>query len=138
MVLTQKNSRAKPGRFANRLVALMSAKAISAQALKDLAEVSYEHIRKLVTGVALPSKGLVKEIAGVLKVPAGELQDLADFDRIHRKYGEAPAKLAGRNPEIEPLNLLWSGLTQMQKEELLVLARFFVDRNQAPRTKQNI
>ena len=116
-------------RFASELHRLTASNQLSTRQLAERTGTTYEHIRKLLAGEALPSKRLLKDIAQVLGTSASLLQEAADLHRVEHKYGKLLLRVAGRNPELHQLDLLWPSLTGIQKDELIALARFFVDRN---------
>ena len=85
--------------------------------IADLAEkvgTSYEHVRNVAKGNAVPSKLMVRALADALKIKADELDRIVTADRIRVKFGTIPLELAGKNPELEPLERVWNHLSGTQ------------------------
>jgi transcriptional regulator with XRE-family HTH domain len=104
--------------------------------MKDLAEqfdVTYEHVRRVVRGEAIPSKYVLKLFAQELDIPYPELERVAVSDKIKRKYGSIPAELAGKNPSLEPVERVWGKLTEDQQSALIDMATSFAKRNRIAR-----
>jgi transcriptional regulator with XRE-family HTH domain len=90
---------------------------------------SYEHIRKLAKGQVVPSKSMVKSLAVVLKIEANEFERVAIADRIRLKFGTIPLEMAGKNPELEPLERVWNHLSQDHKADLIAQAEAWAKRD---------
>jgi len=100
--------------------------------IADLAEklgTSYEHVRGMVNGNTLPSKLMVKALADALKMKQEELDRIVTADRIRVKFGTIPLELAGKNPELEPLERVWKYLSQEHKADLIVQAEAWAKRD---------
>lgn len=62
---------------------------------------TYEHARKLVKGMAFPSRLLLKEICRVLTLSFDEMDQLLVEDKLRYKYGSRYAEALGENPRYE-------------------------------------
>ncbi len=106
--------------FANKLQQLMNEKSPQywIQDLADALHISFEHARKMVKGLVVPTRIRVEALAQIFDVDAAELIALAEADRFDRKYG---ASSAGSifNPEVAPFANAWGVLTDHQKSHLL-------------------
>lgn len=71
---------------------------LSIRDVARLANVTYEHIRKLVRGLAYPSPWLVQQLADLLNLDKNELNKLAVADRIESKFGTTAAILGWQRP----------------------------------------
>ncbi len=90
---------------------------------------TYEHVRKLSKGLAYPSPHMLDHLARILRLDTEELGRTVVADKIRFKFGGMPALLAGKKPDMQPLEETWDSLTQDQKDDLLFLARSMVQRN---------
>lgn len=101
--------------------------------LKDVATkvgTSYEHVRNIVRGNALPSNTMAEALAKALKIKKEELERVITADRIRIKFGTIPLELAGKNPELEPLERVWNQLSQDHKADLIAQAQAWAKRDQ--------
>ncbi len=104
------------------------------QELADAVQVSYEHTRKMVRGLSVPSKFVIRALAEIFKIDASELEAVAKTDQFHRKYGEdSPTPIF--NPEVAPFATAWTMLTEAQKTFLLTHLKTFVSKNAKAVTK---
>lgn len=63
--------------------------------------ITYEHARKLVKGMAFPSRLLLKEICHVLDLNFEELDRVLVEDKLRHKYGARYAEALGEDPRYE-------------------------------------
>ena len=114
---------------------LISAKmAERGKSIKEMAEavgITYEHVRRVVRGEAVPSKFVLKALCDALGIPYRDAQRTATADTIRFKYGDFPAEIAGKDPTLDPIERVWAQLTEDQKATLIDMARSFVKRNRA-------
>jgi transcriptional regulator with XRE-family HTH domain len=100
--------------------------------IADLAEkvgTSYEHVRNITKGNIVPSKLMVRGLAEALKIKREELDRIATADRIRVKFGTIPLELAGKNPELEPLERVWNHLSKEHKADLIAQAQAWAKRD---------
>ncbi len=90
---------------------------------------SYEHVRNITKGNAVPSQFMVQALATALGMNNVELDRIATADRIRTKFGTIPLELAGKNPELEPLERVWSHLSQEHKADLIAQAQAWAKRD---------
>ncbi len=64
-------------------------------------DITYEHARKLVKGIAFPSRLLLKEICRVLDLNFDEMDLLLVEDKLRHKYGPRYAEALGEDPRYE-------------------------------------
>ena len=95
--------------------------------------VGYEQIRKVVRGLSFPSDQLLREIANVLGLKYKELNELMVADQIRERHGQIPAIMSKKNPELQPIELVWTSLSQPQKESLVAMAEAYARTNTNPR-----
>lgn len=94
----------------------------------DVLGISYEHSRKMVRGLAVPTRFLILAIAKEFGEDPGELERLAKEDSFRRKYGaESPTPIF--NPEVAPFATAWHMLTDSQKNDLLARLKTHVAAN---------
>ena len=76
----------------------------------------------------MPSKAMVKNLAA-LKMNEAELERLATADRIFARFRTIPLELAGKNPELEPLERVWKYLSQDHRADLIAQAEAWAKRD---------
>ena len=116
-------------RTAERLTKRMKELNLSIRELAEKVGATYEHVRSLVRGNAIPSKPMVQTLAKALRMDQVELERLATADRIRVKYGKIPLELAGKNPELEPLERVWPHLSKEHKADLIAQAEAWARRD---------
>ena len=75
--------------------------------LKELAhkvEITYEHARRIVRGLSIPSRHVLKAICSDLELDFDEINRTAERDRLLRMYGDAPSNSPARGPACIQLN----------------------------------
>jgi len=102
---------------------------VSKRTLAHAVGASYEYVRRVVGGQSVPSKSMVHDLATALKIREDELQRIVTADRIRLKFGTIPLELAGKNPELEPLEMVWSHLSQDHKADLIAQAQAWAKRD---------
>jgi transcriptional regulator with XRE-family HTH domain len=106
------------GKFANRLQQAMENNNVSVKDLCEMIDMTYEHTRKIAKGLVVPSKNMAGIIAEAMKLPKRELQELAMEDKLLAKFGGVASKMAGRNPELEPIDAVWGIFDENDKREI--------------------
>ncbi len=101
----------------------MQQKGCSIRDLAAAAGVTYEHVRKIVKGDALPSRHSLQTLAKVLELELEEVEPLRVADGIRLKYGQIPKEITGRDPELQPIERYWHRLTKEQKATVTQLVR---------------
>jgi transcriptional regulator with XRE-family HTH domain len=104
------------GRFAACLQTGMHEKGFTnaAQVAEKLG-ISREHVRKLLSNEAQPSKPLTMAIARLIGFKEEQLWAAAQEDRLERKFGHAlMAKSQGKNPRIAQFEAYLLALTEEQ------------------------
>lgn len=110
-------------KFSTAISHALDQKKLSIRDLMEATETTYEHTRRLVKGLAHPSPRLVKDIAKFLDLDAKQLQDFATEDRIVSKYGKSSLRVAGRNPEMQAIDVAWPYLSDSSKATLISMAQ---------------
>lgn len=107
----------------------------SIRRLAENAELTYEHARKLVRGIAFPSKRLLKTLCELLGLKYGEMEKLVVGAKIRRKYGTIPMEIAGKNPRFERFEYLLPKLTAEQFEDIYAATEGIIRRNRRQRSR---
>ena len=118
-----------PNQTAEVLTARMQELKLSIAELAEKVGTSYEYVRKIVKGDTVPSEFMVRELSEALKINRAELELLTVADRIRVKFGTIPLELAGKNPELEPLERVWNHLSQEHKADLIAQAQAWAKRD---------
>jgi transcriptional regulator with XRE-family HTH domain len=90
----------------------------------------YEHARRSVRGIVVPSDSIVRELARFFGVEVQTLVRIAKNDRLAREYGES-CEMLMIEPELAEFGSAWSTLTDNQKESLKTQLDLFLKQNQA-------
>jgi len=106
----------------------MKEKGLSVHDLADAMDVCYERARTAVTGDSPPSKSLLHNICRVLQLDLEAPDEMLITEQMRRKYGRVPSRLAGRNPELQPVEELWQFLTPEEKEHIIWLVHRYAER----------
>src|SRR5438105_15652170 len=117
------------GRLATALVQRMNELDLTIRQLAQRTGLTYEHIRKVVKGIAYPSEFALRELCRVLELEVSRMEPLAVADRIEKKYGGIPHALAGNHPELSLLAPWWDRLTEEQKQSFRIQIKSVADAN---------
>ena len=108
--------------FAGLLVTAIRSHGLTLKKTAELSGRSYEHIRKLVNGEALPSELLVEKLAAVTGMPVVHAQQAAQRDRMLKQYGPAVlAQVAKTSSRVEEFAPLLNALTEEQAQAALAM-----------------
>lgn len=111
------------------IASAMEGKGLSIRSLAEKLDVVYETVRGFVNGNAIPSPPMVEVLAKILEEDATELERIAVADRIRRKYGKIPMEIAGKNPELEPIERVWKLLSEEHKEDIIAMVQAYARRD---------
>lgn len=115
--------------------AQMDKKKLSTWDLAGKIGTSYEHARNLQCGRIVPSEYLLPKLAVAIGVNARELTKTVVSDRIRMNYGAIPLELAGKDPELEPIERAWRHLSDAHKADIILIAQSFAECDRgAPKT----
>ena len=107
----------------------MRLKGVSIRDIAEGTDRSYEHIRKLVKGIAIPSVSIIRAVAGFLEIDFQKLYRLSQQDSITKKYGDVPLEMAHKKPSLEPLDRVWDDLTKQQQDGIISMAQGWARQN---------
>jgi hypothetical protein len=110
------------GRFATALKMAIEENGMTLTQVAQETDYTYEHMRKLVAGVTNPPPLLVKALARLLKADASEWSELAEADKLFKKYKHLP-KFLGISKELEPFEAIIPKLSPDARETLLAMAK---------------
>ena len=122
-------------RFGEMLQNAMADKGLSIRDLAEQIGSTYEYMRKLVRGLALPSKYMLNTLHQLLSFDIEEAHKLITADKIEKEHGSIPLELSGKDPELEPFERGWKWLTKQQKSALLEQFRGFIVQNKKHRIR---
>jgi transcriptional regulator with XRE-family HTH domain len=105
----------------------MDAKGISIRGLAERIDIAYEASRRIVRG-SPPSKPVLRLLCKELDLDFATMQEMSMKTQLRRKYGDVPLKLAGRNPELEPIEKAWAFLTADQKKDATAMIQAWANR----------
>lgn len=117
------------GRFGNSLAVSLEKHQMSLGQLAAETDSTYEHIRKLVKGLAFPSRRLLKDICRILKFDAKEAQLLIDTDKLEYRFGENVHTIMHTSARLAEYDSLVPYLTEDQHQMFLTQMRAVVKAN---------
>jgi transcriptional regulator with XRE-family HTH domain len=123
------------GRFGNAMAQAMEQRGFTLQTLAVEVGATYEHLRKLLKGIAYPSKSLLKELSGVLGVKYLDMDKLVTADKLEHKFGENLFSYMGSTQRLADYEELVPHLTQDQHEMFLTQMRAVVKTNRSSKHK---
>jgi len=111
----------------------MAKKKLTIRKMAEELEVTYEHARCIARGLTIPSKRVLPKLSTLLGLDLRELGEAQVSAQIKKKYGDIPLEIAGKNPELEPIQQVWADLSTQHKCDLILMAKTFarLDRQQS-------
>src|SRR5438270_335931 len=113
------------GRFGMMLHQAIDAKKLTLADVAGNAEVTYEHMRKLIRQISFPGKGLAKRLCDLLDLDFEKVWEIVTADKIQRKYGKMLPILTKKNAELNMIEMEWPYLKDWMKDALNTMARNF-------------
>lgn len=89
---------------------------LSTAQVANKADLSYEHVRKLILGICLPSASALQRLCGVLGLSQRNMEQRVARDRMHFKFGDAAWGLWGLTPRSGQLHIFFSVLNPEDQE----------------------
>ena len=121
--------KAVPVTFAQYLKLAMLEKKLNISDIASSAGFSYEHARKITNGEAIPSTRTLHVVVRAAGLDSKKAERLATNDKIRAKYGKTLAEVAGKNPDLEPIEVSWPLLTGEQRQTVIQLVRTMANQN---------
>ena len=113
-------------RFSSALQDAIERRGMTLKSLAEGVDSTYEHMRRLVRGLAYPSRHLLHSIALELRVDFETLQTLLELDQIYEKYGGIP-KFLIPSPETRPLREAFLKLSPCNQEIVIAAAKIMIN-----------
>jgi transcriptional regulator with XRE-family HTH domain len=111
------------GRFGTALAAVLNEKSMSLRDLAAKLDMTYEHMRKLMTNRSHPERLTLKEICHVTGLDFKKMEELVVQDKMDRDYGDARYTAVGRSPRVKQIEPLVSSLSDEQFRMVLAMLR---------------
>ncbi len=126
----QRPQKAQASRLALELARRIEAQHLTVKEVASQADLTYEHMRKLVNGEALPSIEALQRICKVLRADLHEMTTLLFAEKAFRTYGSHTiVDMTGANKELAPIEVNWPHLDAEQKAILIDVAQAMARRN---------
>jgi hypothetical protein len=119
----------EPGKVAETLTDVLREAGLGIGDLVEPTDLSYEHARRIVRGESVPSLPVLRLICNFLGLNFEEMKKLAMEDSLRRKYGDVPIEMAGKNPEMDPIERAWPHLTKKQKATVVTMVKDWAKAN---------
>lgn len=100
--------------------------------IRDVAEkldLTYEHVRRIVRGEAIPSRYILKPLSELLGLNYEDVETLAMAERIRKKYGAIQVDILPRNAAFEPVEKVWNKLNDKQRKDALTMMQGWAKNN---------
>lgn len=91
--------------------------------------VTYETVRTILNGQKTISVLMLPAVCSILKLNVKEMEKLLKADRMEMKFGDLPAELSGRNPELAPIERVWDKMSPEHQQDLITYAKAFAARD---------
>lgn len=122
-----------PTMLSDLIAEAMTEKNLSIRGMAEKVDLTYEHMRRIAKGESVPSTVILRAICKVLDIDFDTAQRFAVASKIREKYGNIPAEIAGKEPELEPIERAWQHLTDAQKQDAVTMIQGWAKRNRAMR-----
>src|SRR4051812_46223387 len=124
----------KPETYAELVRKAMRAKGMTRRDLEKAIDYSYEHIRKVVSGLPLMSEDFNDKVCRVLELDAPAMWAIAQGEKLKRTYGSIPTVALPTNR----LKELWSELSADDQAAIMTIAEGMAARRRAERDDRNL
>jgi transcriptional regulator with XRE-family HTH domain len=107
------------GLFGEALQEEMETKGVTIQQLSEKIGVTYEHTRRLIKGMAFPSKPLIGMLGSALKWDQARMEEMKRYtlqDKLRHKYDILPQQIYGRDPKFDKIERNLKKLNEEQFE----------------------
>jgi hypothetical protein len=116
------------GFFSEQLAHSMVREKLTAKALAQTVECSYEFVRKMLNGKSLPSLRLLRRLCTTFEWRERDLRRFVMMDEARGRFGDSFWIVLGKDPKLEPFYILWEFLTPKEKNYFSDYLRFLVER----------
>jgi transcriptional regulator with XRE-family HTH domain len=114
------------GRFGRYLFTAMEDNEMEGRELAEKIDMTYEHVRKLIKNLALPSDDAILRLSNALDgFDTKEAKELANQDAAQRTFKKDFNQLAGVPEDADQLLKSWPYLSQQSKLTLMTMANAF-------------
>lgn len=118
-----------PTRLSEILNERMQERKITNRQLAEEIGLSYEGVRRVTSGQYPPGPHALEQIAKVLGFNFVELHDINVKDKLQRKYGKVISRMAGKNPELDPIEHYWGYLSDEHKRDIIAMVKTYANRD---------
>jgi len=125
IVVAKTNPTVLGSRLRNRMAELR----VSIKELSAHTDVDYEQVRRVVKGVGVPSKAVLRQICSFLKLDFAEFQRILSTDQMRRKYGAVPIHELPADQDLASLEKAWPTLSHEQRKHISWMVDSFVKEN---------
>ena len=115
---------------------LLKERAYSISDLTAHTDVGYEQVRRVVKGLTIPSKSLLRRMCDFLKVDFEELNKIRSRDEIRKKHGLAALRNFPIEEDLATIENAWPTLRQDQKSHLLWMVESFLKEKAVSRSNK--
>ncbi len=114
-------------RFAVSLKAAMEPHGLTVKDIAEAGNISYEHARRLVNGIALPSKSVTRLLTSKVGLAFDNAWKTVLSDKLEKQFGkQVIAEHTGKNPRLSEWEGVLLRLTEEQNAMLMQMARSLV------------
>jgi transcriptional regulator with XRE-family HTH domain len=112
-----------------RLQEIAQQKGYSIEKITEQTDVGYEQIRRILRGLAIPSKPVLRQICEFLKLNFDEFNRIRSRDEIRKKHGVGMLRDFNPENDLAKLEAAWPTLRGEQKRLLLGMLESFLKEN---------
>jgi transcriptional regulator with XRE-family HTH domain len=109
-----------------RLRGLVEERKCSFREIAAETDVDYEQVRRVIQGMALPSKALLRQICLFFHADFQQFEKIRADDQIRKKHGAIRVRHLSDDQQLAKLERAWPTLTDSQKEHLMMTVDVFI------------
>jgi transcriptional regulator with XRE-family HTH domain len=114
-----------------RISDAMEERGVSIRDLAKKLDLSYEHVRRIVRGITIPSTALLLMMCSELGLDKTAMLAAARMTKVLKDYGGIPPELIGHKAGLEPIERVWDRLTDDQQKDAVTMIEGWARRNRS-------
>jgi transcriptional regulator with XRE-family HTH domain len=113
----------------SKLYEIAQQKGHSIEQITEQTDVGYEQVRRILRGLTIPSKPVLRQICEFLKLDFEEFSRIRSRDEIRKKHGVNVLREFSLEHDLAKLETAWPSLRDEQKRLLLGMLESFLKEN---------
>jgi hypothetical protein len=134
-VTKPKASSDRSATYASIVRQAMARQRITIRSLERSIGFSYEHIRKVTSGIPVMSQAFNEQVCKVVGLDADRMWQIAVREKAERRHGGV---ISAMLPNDSRLTEVWGELSSVEQERVVRIAQAFADANRATRVAEEL